>query len=117
MKALAFSLLLSAAFAAHGQTPEFAVTHTTLSQSDVSFECKTSGTGHCYYMIVTSLCDEQMLPTGQKQRDCRYTKAADFALAEGEKKQLTNLPGDFQYCMKIEAKPVLAECMNSLVRR
>lgn len=107
-----FSLLLICAFA-QAESPNVAVTHTTSSNVNTTFECQVSPTGHCYYLIINSLCGEEILTTGQKQKTCRYSKFLEFSLVPGEKKLVTNLAADFQYCMKPDAMPALATCITS----
>jgi hypothetical protein len=109
MKFIAIALLSLTSISA--QATDRAVIQTTLPQVETTFECLASSTGHCYYLIVTSTCNETILPTGQKQRLCQVLPFQDFSLTRGQRKLVTNLPNDYQYCMKTDAKPDVAACI------
>lgn len=93
------------------QANDSAVIFTKLPSVDVTFECKASPTGHCYYLITTSTCNEEILPTGEKHRSCQISPHLNFKLAQGQKKLVSNLPSDYQYCMKSDAMPDVAACV------
>jgi hypothetical protein len=109
MKSVAIALLSLACVSA--RATDFTFTYTTPSLVSTTFECGGGQTGHCYYLIMTSACKETILPTGQKQRVCQVSPFIDFTLVRGERKLVSNLPSDYQYCMKMDAKPSLAECI------
>jgi hypothetical protein len=114
MKLALLPLLYLAAISAQADVTDRAVTVTTLAMMNSSFLC-ISSTGHCNYLITETLCNEKILPSGQKQKFCNITRSVDFTLANGEKKLVSNLPQDFQYCMNPDIKPTVATCMNSYI--
>jgi hypothetical protein len=109
MKSFIFILLALASLTV--KADDRAVTFTRLSKVDTTFECKVTSTGHCYYLITTSTCKEEILPTGEKYRTCQISPHLNFELAMGEKKLVSNLPSDFQHCMKPDAMPDVATCV------
>jgi hypothetical protein len=109
MKFIVIGLLSLACISA--QAADRVVTQTTLPQLDTTFECWASATGNCNYLIMTSICNETMLPTGQKQKVCQVSPFLDFTLTRGKRKLVPNLPNDYQYCMKMDVKPDLAACI------
>lgn len=90
------------------------ITITRIGGVTTEFLCKSSPTGVCNYLILSSLCDDKLLADGTREKTCRYSQAAPpFQLKRGEKKAVANLPADFVYTMKADAAPTPADCLNS----
>jgi hypothetical protein len=112
MKKIALLLaIFVSAYAEAGNTDE-ALTVTMLGQSNFTISCQST-TGNCYYLITKSMCNEEFVTTGQKKRTCHISRFLDFKVASGETKTVTNLPGDFQYCMSVSGSPTVATCAAS----
>jgi hypothetical protein len=98
---------------AYADAPALATTTTRLGNASTTFSCR--GMSTCHYLLLNSLCQEKMLDSATKERSCRYTEAARFTLLPGQKKTVSNLPGDFLYKMKPNEDPSAQEVLNAPV--
>jgi hypothetical protein len=112
MRAIIVFMLFLACVCAQAENKDEAYSYTILPDVNTTFECHST-TGSCYYLITQSLCDEKILSTGQKQKACHITRFLDFKLASNEKKLVSNLASDFQYCMKPDRMPDVTTCIAS----
>jgi hypothetical protein len=117
MKILYSTLLTAAVLASASAAAEPApagVTITRLGVSTTTFSCGAGNTGGCHYLILTSLCQEQMLDSSTKERTCKYKEAVPpFTLMPGEKKTVGNLPSDYLYRMKTGTAPTVDDVLKS----
>lgn len=112
MKKLLFVLLFSMFSAS--QAEELAVTVKVLGTSTLEVTCQSSPGATCNYLILSPMCADKDLGEGKKQTTCHYNAAAPLLkLKSGERKTLSNLPGDFFYCVKTNVNPTATECINS----
>ncbi|MFZ6647620.1 hypothetical protein ACO0LO_17995 [Undibacterium sp. TJN25] len=93
-----------------------AVTNTVLSPETAEFSCTQSSSGKCHYLIVASVCSEEV-GGAQKQKSCKYNSLYAFALRVGEKKEFSDLPANFLYCMKSAAPPTVDFCVKYPAKR
>lgn len=99
--------------AAHAAA-DVAITITRMAVVQTEFTCTASPTGVCNYLILTSLCNDNLLAGGVKEKKCRYTEAVPpFQLKQGEKKLVANLPVDYIYQMKTDSTPTASDCLSA----
>ncbi|WP_394777261.1 hypothetical protein [Undibacterium sp.] len=110
MKKIRFLLLFSLVLlgSAHAQQAEPSA---VLSPATAEFSCTQSRSGKCHYLVVASVCNEE-LSGAQKQKSCKYAAVNAFVIRVGEKKELAGLPAGFLYCMKSDAPPTVDFCMK-----
>ncbi|MES2106316.1 MAG: hypothetical protein V4634_20010 [Pseudomonadota bacterium] len=108
-------LLLSLCFPGFVQAQD-AVANTSLSATTTEFSCTQSSSGKCHYLIVSRICEDGIASAGA-QKACPYRTIQAFVLRVGEQKELSNLPGDFIYCMKSSATPTVEYCLRYPMKR
>jgi hypothetical protein len=118
MKKTVHSTVLAAAvFAGAGALaapPQPYVVVTRLGVSTTTFGCGAGNQGVCHYLVLKSLCRDKMLNDLTKERTCSYTEAVPpFKLLPGEKKTVGDLPADYLYTMKMNARPTVDEVLKS----
>ncbi len=115
MKKIAYSLLFSLCLPGFSLAQD-AVANTSLSATTTEFSCTRSSSGKCHYLIVSRICEDG-IASAETQKTCPYRSIRAFALRVGEQKELSNLPGDFIYCMKSSATPTVEYCLRYPMQR
>lgn len=115
--AVAAACVLLAAGNAAAAAPPFTAIVTTVTQlgkSTVDLSCGSTSPAACHYLFLSSLCQERFLADGTKERTCRYAQATPpLRIGAGERKTVTDLPGDFIYTMKLGTAPTADECLRN----
>jgi hypothetical protein len=112
MKRLLYLLPLLAVACTEAGNMDDVFSFTLLPPSTFTATCQ-SATGHCFYLIAKSFCNEEFLTTGQKKRTCHISPFLEFNVDSGQSRTIAQVPADFQYCMSVESSPVLGTCIGS----
>lgn len=73
---------------------------TTLEDGVAMFQCFKSDSGRCHYLIYAERCPPAA--TGG-QAACDRTTLDQFALSEGQRREIRGLPGNFRHCVARQA--------------
>ncbi len=86
-------------------------TFTNSSSVSASFQCQSSPTGQCHYIVYASDCSDKTEANGEEHYLCDTRKIAGFALKVGASKSIDGLPKNFRNCMDIKPLAGLPACM------
>ena len=80
------------------------------ASGNIEFTCNDSASGRCYYAVFTSDCRDDAKTSGVNT--CTTQRFADFAVAKGESKSLSNLPSGYRHCVA-RSTPVPPYCTSA----
>ena len=73
------------------------------------FECVRSASGRCYYTLVPRDCASTSTSSGTRADGCLSTPVRHFALADGDRRRMSALPG-FRLCVSADASVAGPDC-------
>ena len=74
------------------------------------FECVQSSTGECNYALYTTRCQTSTGEGGKPATTCTHQVFDEFTLAQGQTRELRDLPNNYKQCMKVKSKPNVPNC-------
>lgn len=74
------------------------------------FECVTSPTGECHYALYTSRCQSASGEGGKPATTCTHQVFDEFTLAQGQTRDVRDLPNNYKQCMKVKSTPTVPNC-------
>ena len=74
------------------------------------FECVQSSTGECHYALYTSHCQTSSGEGGKPATTCTHQVFEEFTLAQGQTRELRELPNNYKQCMAVKSKPNVPNC-------
>jgi len=74
------------------------------------FECVQSPTGECNYALYTTRCQTASGEGGKPATTCTHQVFDEFTLAQGETRDVRDLPNNYKQCMKVKNKPAVPNC-------
>ncbi len=80
------------------------------SPGKARFECVTSPTGECNYALYTSRCQTASGEGGKPATTCTHQVFDEFTLAQGESREVRDLPSNYKQCMRVKGKPNVPNC-------
>jgi len=76
------------------------------SNGNTRFECLSSATGKCNYVVYVSECDT----SDPKHAACTTKVVETFSLARGDAREFKSLPAGAKHCLSHDAMPVAPDC-------
>jgi len=80
------------------------------SSGSARFECVESPTGECHYALYTSRCQTATGEGGKPATTCTHQVFDEFTIAQGQTREVRDLPKDYKQCMKVKSKPTVPSC-------
>lgn len=74
------------------------------------FECVKSPTGECNYALYTSRCQSASGEGGKPATTCTHQVFEEFTIAEGQTRDVRDLPNNYKQCMRVKSKPNVPNC-------
>lgn len=74
------------------------------------FECVSSESGNCHYVLFTSRCSADAGEAGKQAVSCTHQVFDEFKLGVGQTREVRNLPAGYKQCMLPNAMPDVPSC-------